>query len=95
MDENTMTKVTQTIAVLASSPGGMLLNALRFQYKAAIEGARATVNVYVAHPVAIGEHPQHMEEIDKLLDIISTNQDKLDVLNTRFPEIQNDYLDPS
>ena len=27
----------------------------------------AIVNVYLKHPVGIGEHPQHLDEIDKLL----------------------------
>ena len=41
--------------------------ALRAKYEADIAQADATINIYLDNPVAIGEHPQHLEEIDKLL----------------------------
>ena len=44
-----------------------MLASLRARYEADIAEADTTINIYLDHPVAIGEHPQHLEEIDKLL----------------------------
>ena len=45
-----------------------MLEALKKRYEAQVAEGIAIVNVYLKHPVGIGEHPQHLEEIDKLLD---------------------------
>ena len=47
-----------------------MLEALKKRYEAQVAEGIAIVNVYLKHPVGIGEHPQHLEEIDKLLDKI-------------------------
>ena len=54
-----------------------ILNALRTRYEAEIAEADATVNIYLSNSVGIGEHPQHLEEIDKLLQQIVDAQEKL------------------
>ena len=59
-----------------------LLNALVDRYEAHISAAHATINIYLESPVAIGEHPQHLEEIDKQLAIIAEAEDKLDALES-------------
>ena len=51
--------------------------ALRARYEADIAEADATINIYLTNPVGIGEHPQHLEEIDKLLQKIVDAQEKL------------------
>jgi uncharacterized protein (DUF342 family) len=57
-----------------------LLQALEDRYNAQISEADATIQIYLEKPVAIGEHPQHLDEIDKLLEKISTAEEKLSVL---------------
>ena len=54
--------------------------ALRAKYEADIAHADATINIYLDNPVAIGEHPQHLEEIDKLLAKIAEAKDKKEAL---------------
>ena len=54
-----------------------ILNALRAKYEAEIAEADATIKIYLDHSVGIGEHPQHIEEIDKLLQKIVDAQEKL------------------
>ena len=54
--------------------------ALRARYEADIAEADATINIYLTNPVGIGEHPQHLEEIDKLLAKIADAKDKLEAL---------------
>ena len=53
-----------------------IISALHTKYEADIATADATVNIYLDNPVAIGEHPQHLEEIDKLLGKIAEAKDK-------------------
>ena len=53
------------------------LNALKKRYEAQIAESLATLNIYIKGSVGIGEHPQHLEEIDKLLQKIVDAQEKL------------------
>jgi len=57
-----------------------ILNALEAKYEAQVAEADATINIYLNNSVGIGEHPQHIEEIDKQLQKISDAQEKLDAL---------------
>ena len=54
-----------------------ILQALEDKYQAQISEADATIKIYLDHSVCIGEHPQHIEEIDKLLQKIVDAQEKL------------------
>lgn len=60
---------------------------LEQKYKAEIMAAKSTMLIYFTSPVGIGGHPQHLEEMDKQLEIIASAQDKLDALHRFFPEI--------
>ena len=53
-----------------------LLNALDDKYTAEISAADATINIYLDNSVGIGEHPQHLDEIDKLLQKIVDAEEK-------------------
>ena len=57
-----------------------ILEALKARYEAEIAEADATVNIYLNNPVGIGEHPQHLEEVDKLMAKIAEAKDKLESL---------------
>ena len=61
-----------------------MIKALRKKYEADIQEAKATTEVYLQRPVGIGEHPQFIEELDKLINTIAEAEDKLTVLNNRF-----------
>ena len=63
-----------------------ILNALRAKYEAEIAEADATANIYLENSVGIGEHPQHIDEVNKLVDKIAQAKDKLDVLDEFEPE---------
>ena len=63
-----------------------ILNALRAKYEAEIAEADATANIYLDNSVGIGEHPQHIEEVNKLIDKIAQAKEKLDVLEEFEPE---------
>ena len=57
-----------------------ILDALRAKYEAEIAEADATANIYLENSVGIGEHPQHVDEVDKLIEKIATAEEKLQVL---------------
>ena len=52
------------------------LNALKKRYEAQIAESLATLNIYINNPVGIGEHPQHLNEMDKLLQVIVDAEEK-------------------
>jgi hypothetical protein len=57
-----------------------MLNALKKRYEAQIAEAIATINIYIKSSVGIGEHPQHIDELDKLFAKIAEAEDKLKVI---------------
>ena len=48
-----------------------MLEALKKRYEAQVAESIATINIYLKSPVGIGEHPQHLDEVDKLLQVFS------------------------
>jgi hypothetical protein len=48
------------------STSTLLQDALELKYRAQIAEAKATLSIYFENSVGIGEHPQHLEEMDKL-----------------------------
>ena len=58
----------------------MLIEALVKRYEAQIAEAEATLEIYLDHSVGIGEHPQHLDEMDKLFEKIATAKEKLEIL---------------
>ena len=53
-----------------------------------IAAAYATLLVYFDNAVGIGEHPQHLEEMDKLVSAIESAESKLSALNRHFNNTQ-------
>jgi len=58
----------------------VILEALEARYNAQIAEADATIKIYLENSVGIGEHPQHIDEIDKLFQKIADAQEKLNEL---------------
>ena len=63
-----------------------IIDALRARYEAEIAEADATANIYLDNSVGIGEHPQHLEEVNKQVEKIANAKEKLDVLDEFEPE---------
>ena len=57
-----------------------ILQALEDRYNAQISEADATLKIYLEQSVGIGEHPQHIDECDKLISKIAEAEDKLKIL---------------
>ena len=63
-----------------------MIKALRKKYEADIEEAKVTAEVYLQRPVGIGEHPQFIEELDKLISKIAEADDKIKTINNHFDD---------
>ncbi len=48
---------------------------------AKIQMAECNIRAFLEHPVGVGDHANIMETVQGQLDIISQNQDRLNVLN--------------
>jgi len=65
-----------------------LFKALIKQYESDIASAYATLIIYFDSAVGIGEHPQHLEEMNKLVELIASAEDKIKALNKHFNNTQ-------
>ena len=63
-----------------------ILDALESRYQAEIAEADATIQIYLTNSVGIGEHPQHIDEVNKLIDKTAQAKEKLEVLKEFEPE---------
>ena len=63
-----------------------LVHALKTKYDADYQMHKSNLYIYLNNPVGIGEHPQHFEEMDKLVESMTAARDKLEVLNQEYPD---------
>jgi hypothetical protein len=61
-----------------------LLDALLAKYKAIIKESLAIIEIYLTNSVGIGEHPQHLQEIDKLLQMITDAEEKISTIERHY-----------
>ena len=69
-----------------------MIKALKTRYDAAYQEAHCTLEIYLNKPVAIGEHPQHFEEMGKLVDAMASAKDSLEALSAEYPEVEMNLL---
>ena len=62
------------------------IKAMKRLYNAEIDVYKAEVQNYLDNPVAVGEHGNLIETMDKLVQKIAEAEDKLIVLETHFSE---------
>ena len=60
----------------------IIIQALEDRYNAQISESEATIKIYLEKPVGIGEHPQHVDEVDKLIEKIANAEEKLKILQS-------------
>ena len=64
--------------------GKELFISLIKRYESEIQCNRSTILIYLQNPVGIGEHPQHLEEMDILVGKMTAARDKLENLEREF-----------
>ena len=57
-----------------------MYEALKKKYEGEMLDAEASLLVYFTNPVGIGEHPQHLEEMDKMVEKYANAKDKSEAL---------------
>jgi hypothetical protein len=63
-----------------------LFKSLVKRYESDIQSNKSTMLIYFNNSVGIGEHPQHLEEMDVLVGNIADANDKLESLLREFGE---------
>jgi hypothetical protein len=58
-----------------------MYEALSLKYRSEMAESEATLLVYLTSSVGIGEHPQHLEEMDKFVEKLANAKDKLETIN--------------
>ena len=58
----------------------VIIEALEKRYEAQLAEADATLKIYLENSVGIGEHPQHVDECDKLIAKVAQAEENLRVL---------------
>jgi hypothetical protein len=61
-----------------------MYEALSLKYRSEMAEAEATLLVYFTNSVGIGEHPQHLEEMDRFVDKMANAKGKLEMLETIY-----------
>jgi len=61
-----------------------MYEALTLKYRSEMAEVEATLLIYFNNSVGIGEHPQHLEEMDKLVEKMTNAKDKLEMLETVY-----------
>ena len=68
----------------------ILYDSLLAKAKAEVLDSKATLQIYFENSVGIGEHPQHTEEMAKLLDKVAMSEDRVSVLQRHFQDTYGD-----
>ena len=63
-----------------------IVKALKKKYESDMETALTTIDIYLDNSVGIGEHPQHIAEIDKLLSTYCSAKEKLESLIRHYDD---------
>jgi|TARA_R100001143_G_C3269675_1_gene91577 hypothetical protein len=72
-----------------------LYDSLLMQARANVLTAKATLQIYFEKSVGIGEHPQHTEEMGRLLDKMAQAEDRKSVLERHFQDTYGDMKNES
>jgi len=62
-----------------------LLRSLRQRYKCELQRVKTAIVTYINNPIDTRQNPQHLDEMDTLLEKMSAVEDKLSMLNKFFP----------
>ena len=63
-----------------------MLEALKALAIGNIKKAKMNIEVYLANPVGIGEHPDVLGAIQDQIDLIAKEEERLEVINKYFEE---------
>ena len=62
-----------------------MIDTLMKMYEAEVLKAKTNIDVYMRHPVGIGEHPDIVAAVDDQVSKMAEAQDKIDTLKKFYP----------
>ena len=72
-----------------------LYDSLLAKARADVLDSKAILQIYFENSTGIGEHPQHTEEMGKLLDKVAQAEDRKSVLERHFQDTYGDMKNES
>ena len=63
-----------------------MLEALKALSVGSIKKSKMNIEVYLANPVGIGEHPDVLGAIQDQIDVIAKEQERIDIIENYFNE---------
>ena len=72
------------MACTAEDLRNTMIQSLLADAEGTIQKAKANVEVYLHHPVGIGEHPDVLGAIQDQLDVIAEQEERIQVINNHF-----------
>lgn len=70
----------------------MILEALAAKYEADMQRLQVNIANYFSNSVGVAEHPDIVEEVDKLIEQVATAEEKLKIVNEIY-EVEKGNLD--
>jgi len=70
----------------------MILDALAAKYEADMHRLQVNIANYFSNAVGVAEHPDIVEEVDKLIEQVATAEEKLKIVNEIY-EVEKGNLD--
>ena len=70
-----------------------IINSLKSKFKSQKDEAMATIMIYLTNPTGIGDHPEILEELDKLFSKAAEADEKLKLLTDKFRVIPSEQED--
>lgn len=70
----------------------MILEALAAKYEADMQRLQVNISNYFSNAVGVAEHPDIVEEVDKLIEQVATAEEKLKIVNEIY-EVEKGNLD--
>ncbi|MBI52193.1 MAG: hypothetical protein CL779_03125 [Chloroflexi bacterium] len=64
-----------------------MYQSLILKYEKEIQECKTGLLIYFNNSVGIGDHPNHLEEMDRLLINMSSSNDKLNILKSTFSKL--------
>jgi len=66
--------------------GNEMYHSLILKYQKEIQECKTSLLIYFENSVGIGDHPNHLEEMDHLVEKMATADEKLKILESIFYE---------
>ena len=66
------------------SIGNELYTSLCLKYKKEVQECKTSLLIYFENSVGIGDHPNHLDEMDKLIEKMASADEKLKILENMF-----------